>query len=263
MIPAQGDIEAFAAAANAEVATESPPAPPAIVDLAGIRAPVPVLLAERAARTDPATAPTAVEVAALPVPVPVQDRMIVTASAVPQTASAAAGAPQITEAQSSGPAEMLTALPAGEEFVPLPIRRPGSRPGDRLIAATPQAIEVASLTPAPVARGNRLVDASAASSAPRKGNRPTAVAAKQPQRTAVRTEPRLTETMISRWALAQDRLKTTPVPAEKARRFVVSQLRAAPTVVYANGFAPGGEDLPHGQFSGSAVNFISVARFDN
>jgi hypothetical protein len=85
-----------------------------------------------------------------------------------------------------------------------------------------------------VERGSRPVAATAVST---KGNRPNAAsAAGQPQRTAIRTEPKLTETIISNWALTRERVKSMPTPPSSARRFVVSQLRAAPKIVYANGF---------------------------
>lgn len=255
VLPAQAEIDAFAAAASAEVASPANE----VVDLSLIRAPVPQLLAERAA---PAVAPpVAVEVAALPEPDQIRARML-------------SGAEPVVAVQTAEPAEVasrtlvsgdaivtepvLAKLPSGEDFVPLPIRRPGNRPVD-LVADRPVQVEVAALVP--VERGSRPVAATVVSS---KGNRPNAAsAAGQPQRAATRTEPKLTETIISNWALTRERVKTMPTPPASVQRFVVSQLRAAPKVVYANGFAPNGGELPHNQFTGSAVNFISVARFGN
>lgn len=268
VLPAQAEIEAFAAAANAEVA----PSPPANIDLASIRAPIPVLLAERAPGFKPAAATQAVEVAALPVPNLIEARMLagaplppegipsapqVAAAESPATATVTAAAPKAAEL-SPASAAVIAALPSGSEFIPLPIRRPGDRAGDRL-----PAIEVAALDPAKAQRGGRLAATSATAAAPRKGDRPTASAvADQQPRTAIRTEPKLTDTMISKWALSQERVNTMATLPGKGRHFVVSQLRAAPKVVYANSFAPGGA-LVHDQFTGSAVNFISVARFEN
>ena len=254
VLPAQAEIDAFAAAANAEVA----PAEPLPVDLATIRAPIPQLLAERATGPAPAPETPAVEVASLPAPDLIRARMLAETPAPAEAAPAAA--PEET-AVSQGPPETVAALPSGDDFVPLPIRRPGDRAGDRVPAPLPQPIEVAALAPVPTQRGDRLASASAPISTARKGDRPTA-AAGQHQRGAIRTEPKLTDTMISTWALAQERVQTMTPPPGKGRHFVVTQLRAAPKVVYANAFAPGG-DLPHNQFTGSAVNFIAVARFDN
>ncbi|AKH99109.1 hypothetical protein IMCC20628_00382 [Hoeflea sp. IMCC20628] len=257
ILPAQAEIEAFAAAANADVAT----LPPAKIDLASIRAPIPELLAERALAPKPAPETPVVEVAALPVPnLPVPDlietRMLSSAPQPVQETETAAVTPEPAEL-SPAPAAKIASLPSGDDFVPLPIRRPGDRAGDRV-----PAIEVASLeqVPVPVQRGARLEATSISATASRKGDRPTASAVADQQPRAVRTEPKLTDTMISNWALSQERVnKMTTLPG-KGRRFVVNQLRAAPTVVYANAFAPGG-DLPHNEFTGSAVNFIAVARF--
>lgn len=269
VLPAQSEINAFAAAANADVATQQP----AQIDLASIRAPIPQLLAERAiapkpAAPEPVADVAAVELAALPVPSLIKARMQIDTSEQPAQDQeiaaalvdrAAEAAPALTLPV---PAEAGARLPSAEDFIPLPIRRPGDRASDRAPAAAPREVEMASLAPAQ--RGGRVASPSATISTSRKGDRPTAVAAaEQPQRTSIRTEPKLTDTIISKWALAQDRVKKMATPPGKPRKFVGAQLRAAPTVVYANGFAPGGGDLPHNQFTGSAVNFITVARFGN
>lgn len=259
ILPGQTEINAFAAAANAEVS----PVRSATVDLANIRAPIPLMLAERAIKSEPAPASSAVEVAALPTPRPIRERLLTAAvpsAPEPQMAFAASDAAMLLP-------ETINAsvtLPAGEDFVPLPIRRPGHSVGDRQSKPAAPAIELASLASLPAQRGDRLTAVSTANAASRKGDRPTAAAvADQPQRSAIRTEPKLTETIISNWALAQESVKTMPMPLGKARNFIASQLRAAPKVVYANSFAQDGGDLPHNQFTGSAVNFVSVARFDN
>lgn len=264
VLPAQSEINAFAAAANADVAPEEP----AQIDLASIRAPIPHLLAERAVAPEPAADVAAVELAALPVPSLIRARMQLDASEQPAqdreiaaalVDRAAEAAPTLT---SPVPVAAEARLPSAEDFIPLPIRRPGDRASDRAPAVVPREVEMASLAPAQ--RGGRVASLSASISASRKGDRPTATAAaEQPQRTSIRTEPKLTDTIISKWALARDRVKKMATPPGKPRKFVGAQLRAAPTVVYANGFAPGGGDLPHNQFTGAAVNFITVARFGN
>jgi uncharacterized protein YcbK (DUF882 family) len=264
VLPAQSEINAFAAAANVDVEPQQPQP----VDLASIRAPIPQLLAERAIGQKPVADAAAVELAALPVPSLIKARMQMDTSEQPaqdlQIAAAlvdraAEAAPTMT---STTPVAQAANLPSGEDFIPLPIRRPGDRASDRGTSAAPREVEMASL--APVQRSGRVASLSASVAASRKGDRPTAVAAaEQPQRTSIRTEPKLTDTIISKWALAQDRVKKMATPPGIPRKFVGAQLRAAPTVVYANGFAPGGGDLPHNQFTGSAVNFITVARFGN
>jgi uncharacterized protein YcbK (DUF882 family) len=259
-LPAQEEVNAFAAAANAEVAETGP----GVVDLSGIRAPVPQLLAERAISSqDEIAAP--VEVAALEQPESIRSRM--QAGAAPAAAdqpepegNGEAASRTLVRADAVTDGTELAMLPSGDDFVPLPIRRPGTRPGDRTAGETAPAMEVASLSP--VQRSGRPAPANSVTA--RKGNRPNAEAvAGQPQRTSIRTEPKLTETIISSWALARERVKTMPTPETSAKHFVSSQLRAAPKVVYADGFARDGGELPHNQFTGSAVNFISVARFGN
>lgn len=263
VLPAQSEINAFAAAANADVVPEESQQ----IDLASIRAPIPQLLAERAVAPEPAAPEAsadvaAVELAALPVPSLIKARMQIDTSEQPvQDQEIAAALVDRAAEAAPVPAEADTRLPSAADFIPLPIRRPGDRAADR-VATAPREVEMASL--APVQRGARVASLSASVAASRKGDRPTAVAAaEQPQRTSIRTEPKLTDTIISKWALAQDRVKKMATPPGKPRKFVGAQLRAAPTVVYANGFAPGGGELPHNQFTGSAVNFITVARFDN
>lgn len=275
VLPVQAEINAFAAAANAKVAQDAPEAQetqeaPALIDLANIRAPIPQFLAERAAGSKPAADAGAVELAALPVPDLIRARMLTDAAEQP-AADIQVAAALVERAAETAPAGLsqtaaaaLASLPSGDDFVPLPIRRPGDRAIDQGPAPVPAQIEMASLVPAQAQRGGRVGASPLTISTSRKGDRPTAaVVAQQPQRTSIRTEPKLTDTIISKWALAQDRMQTMATPPGKARRFVVSQLRAAPKIVYANGFAPDGGDLPHNQFTGSAVNFINVARFGN
>ncbi len=264
ILPAQTEINAFAAAANAEVLTQEP----ALIDLATIRAPIPQLLAERAVGQEAAVENPAVEMTALPVPSLMQARMQIDTSEQPaqdqQIAAAlvdrAAEAASVADLQV--PVGYVASLPSGEDFIPLPIRRPGERASDRMAVVAPRDVEMASL--APVKRSGRLNGFANTISTARKGDRPTAmIAAEQPQRTSIRTEPKLTDTIISKWALAQDRVKTMASQPGKPRKFIGSQLREAPTIVYANAFAPGSGELPHNQFTGSAVNFINVARFGN
>ncbi|MEM5495470.1 DUF882 domain-containing protein [Hoeflea sp. AS16] len=265
VLPAQSEVNAFAAAANADVEADGATQDAAPVDLASIRVPVPQLLAERAGGQKTAADAAAVELAALPVPSLIKARMQIDTSEQPAQDQQIAAA-LVDRAAEVAPAVVPVAkvanLPSGEAFIPLPIRRPGERAGDRVGTGAQREIEMASLAPAQ--RGGRVASVSATISASRKGDRPNAVAAaEQPQRTSIRTEPKLTDTIISKWALAQDRVKKMATPPGKPRKFIGAQLRAAPTVVYANGFAPGGGELPHNQFTGSAVNFITVARFDN
>ncbi|WP_435266560.1 DUF882 domain-containing protein [Shinella sp. BE166] len=94
-----------------------------------------------------------------------------------------------------------------------------------------------------------------------KGGRPKKKDADAASRGAIRTEPKLTQKIISQWALSQSRVETLSKPV-KAPRFVSRKLRAAPTTVYMAGFQPEGKSVDAGRFSGTAVNFMEVRKFE-
>ncbi|WP_398432298.1 DUF882 domain-containing protein [Shinella yambaruensis] len=96
-----------------------------------------------------------------------------------------------------------------------------------------------------------------------KGGRPKKKDADAASRGAIRTEPKLTQKIISQWALTQGRVATLSKPV-KAPRFVSRTLRAAPTTVYMAGFQPEGHaSVDAGRFSGTAVNFMEVRKFQS
>jgi uncharacterized protein YcbK (DUF882 family) len=146
--------------------------------------------------------------------------------------------------------------------------------------AVPDEIRVASLTPSPRAAsdastgsstfsGNDTAEgapeglanrmAASLGATPLKGARPTEREATGTAKRAIRTEPKLTETIVSSWALDHTRLASVSQPV-KSPRFVDKQLRAAPEVVYTTGFSA--ETVEANRFTGAAVNFLSVARFE-
>lgn len=98
---------------------------------------------------------------------------------------------------------------------------------------------------------------------PAKGGRPTQkeAAAADASRTTVRTEPKLTEKMISQWALTNARLEMASKQV-KAPRFVSQTMRAQPTAVYAEGFNVKTASVDPARFSGTAVNFMEVRKFN-
>ncbi|MBZ9791485.1 DUF882 domain-containing protein [Rhizobium sp. 3T7] len=98
---------------------------------------------------------------------------------------------------------------------------------------------------------------------PTKGGRPTKheAAEADASRATIRTEPKLTQKIISQWALTNSRMEMVTKPV-KAPRFVSQTLRAQPTSVYAEGFTKTASIDP-GRFSGSAVNFMEVRKFDS
>ncbi|PWV97236.1 uncharacterized protein YcbK (DUF882 family) [Hoeflea marina] len=241
-VPAQAEIDAFASAAAA--AATVPPATATIRDLSEIQAPIPLLLAERAAKpqVEPAASVPETEIAALAAP------------ATGVTALAALPVP--AEAPEPGSASAtIAALASMESFVPLPIRRPG----DAQVPAAEPALAVAALAPQPDSPVASAFDASVAVA--HKGDRPSARDASAGRRASVRIAPKLTETIISRWALARDTAAPLAATSAHGQRFVASQLRAAPEEVYAAGFAPNAGDLPHAAFTGPAVNFVTMAKF--
>lgn len=106
-------------------------------------------------------------------------------------------------------------------------------------------------------------DAGVAQGLPAKGGRPTKheAAEADASRATVRTEPKLTEKIISKWALTNSRMEMVTKPV-KAPRFVSQTLRAQPTSVYAEGFTKTASVDP-GRFSGTAVNFMEVRKFES
>lgn len=241
VVPAQEQINAFAAAAAAVPTDPVSASANTVPDLSSLTVPVPTLLAERA---QPADAPVQAQ----------------------------------TEV-----AALETSADANDDFVPLPIRRPGEIEGDgrnavpeaavsetpgmrKLPSSTPTPdswVELASLAPQEKAlSGGRIASAFAPVAQPRKGARPSAEDAGKGQITTRLAAPKLTEKIIAGWALERASAEE-PAPATDVRgdRFVASQLQAAPKEVYAAGFIPNAGSQPHNKFTGSAVNFIQVARF--
>ena len=93
----------------------------------------------------------------------------------------------------------------------------------------------------------------------KKGGRITADASAND---SARVEPKLTENLIAKWALTNGRDRTIAKPV-KAPRFVSSTMRSQPTAVYVDGFRADASQLDAGRFSGTAVNFMPVKKFEN
>ncbi len=130
--------------------------------------------------------------------------------------------------------------------------------------ATAPPIRLAAYAPQPESKSSALIFDSAfdtQADAPSKGARPKKHEAEAQSRSAVRTEPKLTQKIISEWALSTGRVATLSKPV-KAPRFVSSKLRAAPTTVYAAGFSADSHTVDTARFSGTAVNFMEVKRFN-
>ncbi|RVJ21001.1 DUF882 domain-containing protein [Sinorhizobium medicae] len=130
--------------------------------------------------------------------------------------------------------------------------------------AIPPAIELAAYAPQPGSAAREAIFDSVFdpdADAPTKGARPKRQDAEAKSRSSVRTEPKLTQKIISEWALSAGRVATLSKPV-KAPRFVSKSLRVAPTTVYAAGFTSNNGAVDTARFSGSAVNFMEVKKFD-
>ncbi|MDI6027283.1 DUF882 domain-containing protein [Corticibacterium sp. UT-5YL-CI-8] len=211
----------------------------------------PATVAEAAAQPDTlmalasAEAPKAPTVAA-PVPAARPQDMAV------QAAMAAKQAP--TPAPQAAPrGEELTVAALVAQQPPMAVNAPK--------AVVPTAAKaVATAAPKPtVAAPAESVDpvASAGAKTTRKAARPAAQDTK-PDRKAVvvAAEPK-----GARWALSSNQAVTTVTDATTAPRFAYNIVRTAPQEVYTSGFQTSEQQAEANRFSGSAVKFLSVARF--
>ncbi|GAA4119532.1 DUF882 domain-containing protein [Aminobacter aganoensis] len=93
----------------------------------------------------------------------------------------------------------------------------------------------------------------------RKSGRPVAEEAKpDPKAVVVAAAPD-----AARWALRSGEQVTTVTTNTKAPGFAYNMVRTAPKEVYTAGFQQGSQSADANRFSGSAVKFLSVARFEN
>ncbi len=254
--------EAWAAALPTPAAT----AESEYADLAAYKIPVPQMLGKRGsngdagsdtlmASTDPNAAVLPEDVAALGfVPVPGarpagEDALMAVAEAnvaVPSFAErvqpqAVALAQQPVEAAAQAQTRVALAQPAQQE----------------------QPVEMAAFVPQSGAAARAAVFDDAFDGnveAPAKGKRPKKQEADAATRSSVRTEPKLTQQIISSWALTNGRMATLSKPV-KAPRFVSKALRASPTTVYSAGFSNEAVAADTARFSGTAVNFLEVKKF--
>ncbi len=247
-------------------------------DLTAYKIPVPQMLGKRGANgdansdtlmasTDPNAAVVPEDVAALGyVPVPGmrpagEDAMLAVADAnvvVPSFAD------RSQQAQTTVPEQQPQAVALAEEPVDAV-----AEAQTRVALAQPtkreEPVEMAAFAPAtkPKTRGLVFDDAfnpDATAEAPAKGKRPNKQEADAATRSSVRTEPKLTQQIISEWALTNGRMATLSKPV-KAPRFVSKTLRASPTTVYSAGFSNTAVAIDTARFSGNAVNFLEVKKF--
>jgi len=252
-------------------ATAQEDQPQQFADLSTYRVPVPELLGQR---REPGDAELASIDPAMPIPTPV-DRPVAAenllAAADPDAAGDEAEAEQLSPAvaqqlakDGAAASQKVAALAPSTVEQAISAAMPGAiKPAERA------PVQLAALAPAKTASFGDSFDLpqrasdDAAPVAPSKGGRPTkaVAAAADAGRASVRTEPKLTQKMISQWALTNARLEMVTKPV-KAPRFVSQTLRAQPTAVYAEGFNVKTASIDPGRFSGTAVNFMEVKKFN-
>lgn len=240
--------QALAAALPADQAQ-----PQQFADLSAYSIPVPSLLGQRRAPGDAEVAladPMLTGANALPVPTPIErpavaENLLAAADADPEAeadeADQDALSPALADAldQQRNEGESQIASNAPPQTVEQAIKAAMTQ---KAPAAKPP-LELAALAPMTKSASfgdgfdEPAVESAVAQGLPAKGGRPThkEAAAAGASRTTVRTEPKLTEKMISQWALTNARLEMASKQV-KAPRFVSQTMRAQPIAVYAEGF---------------------------
>ncbi|ACS57841.1 protein of unknown function DUF882 [Rhizobium leguminosarum bv. trifolii WSM1325] len=267
--------QALAAALPADQAQ-----PQQFADLSAYSIPVPSLLGQRRAPGDAevaATDPVLTGANGLPVPTPIErpsvaENLLAAADADPEAeadeADQDALSPAVADAldQQRNEGESQIASKAPPQTVEQAINAAMTQ---KAPAATKPPLELAALAPMTKSASfgdgfdEPAVESAVAQGLPAKGGRPThkEAAAADASRTTVRTEPKLTEKMISQWALTNARLEMAS-KLVKAPRFVSQTMRAQPTAVYAEGFNVKTASVDPARFSGTAVNFMEVRKFN-
>ncbi|UIK10348.1 DUF882 domain-containing protein [Rhizobium leguminosarum] len=266
--------QALAAALPADQAQ-----PQQFADLSAYSIPVPSLLGPRRAPGDAevaSTDPVLTGANGLPVPTPIErpsvaKNLLAAADADPeaeadeadQDALSPAVADALDQQRNEGESQIASKAP------PVTVEQAINAAMTQKTPAAKPPLELAALAPmTKSASFGDSFDEPAAESAvaqglPAKGGRPTQkeAAAADASRTTVRTEPKLTEKMISQWALTNARLEMASKQV-KAPRFVSQTMRAQPTAVYAEGFNIKTASVDPARFSGTAVNFMEVRKFN-
>ncbi|MBY3099144.1 DUF882 domain-containing protein [Rhizobium laguerreae] len=272
--PGNAAQQALAAALPADQAQ-----PQQFADLSAYSIPVPSLLGQRRAPGDAEVAladPMLTGANALPVPTPIErpavaENLLAAADADPEAeadeADQDALSPALADAldQQRNEGESQIASNAPPQTVEQAIKAAMTQ---KAPAAKPP-LELAALAPMTKSASfgdgfdEPAVESAVAQGLPAKGGRPThkEAAAAGASRTTVRTEPKLTEKMISQWALTNARLEMASKQV-KAPRFVSQTMRAQPIAVYAEGFNVKTASVDPARFSGTAVNFMEVRKFN-
>ncbi|OWV87242.1 ATP/GTP-binding protein [Rhizobium sp. N122] len=262
--------QALAAALPADQAQ-----PQQFADLSAYSIPVPSLLGPRRAPGDAEVA-SLIGNNGLPVPTPIErpavaENLLAAADADPeaeadeaeQDALSPAVADALEQQRNEGESQIAKAPEMTVEQAinaAMTQKAPAAKPPLELAALAPPMTKSASFGDG---FDQPAADSAASQGLPAKGRRPTQkeAAAADASRTTVRTEPKLTEKMISQWALTNARLEMASKQV-KAPRFVSQTMRAQPTAVYAEGFNVKTASVDPARFSGTAVNFMEVRKFN-
>jgi uncharacterized protein YcbK (DUF882 family) len=243
--------------------------------------PVPAL---RPAGEEALMAVAQAEVAKTPMPVaegvpvpramPVDDARVANAAgdASPAVPTAVASAQVPREALAGAQARVALAAPVSREVAAaqparvVPSSAPSTTPAHTASLRDRHSVppvELASYAPTPSATSRDPFGSAfdVPAEAPVKAARPKKVQADAAHRSSVRTAPKLTQKIIAEWALSTSRMATLSKPV-KAPRFVSSSLRASPTTVYSAGFSSRPVEADAARFTGTAVNFMEVQRFN-
>lgn len=249
----QASNNAAAALAAAEPTTPAAALPQSeFADLGAYKVPVPEMLGPR---TLPGEAEQGAMTAAL---IPVPGSRPGDDAAWLAVAEADVGVPN--QAGAADVAVVAAAEPGGGISAEAATRVALAVPGDEV--ADEEPVELAAFVPRPSGAAREALTAFdvPVNEVPAKGGRPKKQDAEAAARGAIRTEPKLTQKIISQWALTQGRVATLSKPV-KAPRFVSRSIREAPTTVYKAGFQPETASIDAGRFSGTAVNFMEVQKF--
>lgn len=239
-------------------ATEQQGEPQQFADLSSYHIPVPSLLGPR-------NAPGDAEVASNDPAVAVPSDRPALAESDANAAVAGQLSPAVAEAldQENAAAKQVAALAPATIEQAIKAAMPATKPAEKA------PVQLAALAPVKSASFGDIFDPphvsqnGDAAGVATKGGRPTkaAAVAAEASRATVRTEPKLTQKIISQWALTNSRMEMVTKPV-KAPRFVSQTLRAQPTAVYAEGFTVKTASVDPARFSGSAVNFMEVRKFE-
>jgi uncharacterized protein YcbK (DUF882 family) len=259
-----------------------PQEPEHFADLSGYSIPVPSLLGPRRAPGDAELA--SVDQSLIPTPAErpaVAENLLAAQDADPEavedeadqdTLSPAMAAALAKQQNEAGDTQVAVAAPSQTMTVEQAINAAAppkaavlDKPPLQLAALVPMTKSASFaepvVAPKPAPAPKPIVNSPIAQGLPAKGGRPTKQEAEVADegRQTVRTEPKLTQKMISQWALTNARLEMASKKVQ-APRFVSQELRAQPTSVYAEGFQKTASIDP-GRFSGTAVNFMEVRKF--